>query len=77
MAIFGHSKFIPVSLGKIVRKKFVTAILAILNFFPSFLEKLLEIGNGIYSLKKKNKFRQKIFFVNFLKFQSSCEKNEF
>ena len=48
MAIFGHSKFVPVSLGKIVRKNLKQPFLAILNLYQSFCEKLLEkIQNGI------------------------------
>ena len=41
MAIFGHSKFIPVSLGKIVGKN-SEPFLAIPNLYQSFWEKLLE-----------------------------------
>ena len=37
MPIFGHSKFIPVVLGKIVRKKFGTAIFGHSEFIPVFL----------------------------------------
>ena len=39
-AIFGHSKFIPIFLGKIVRKKSEQPFLAILNLYQSFWEKL-------------------------------------
>ena len=39
MAIFGHSKFIPVFLGKIVGKKFGTAIFGHSKFIPVFLGK--------------------------------------
>ena len=47
MAIFGHSKFIPVFLGKIVRKSLEWSFLAILNLYQSFWEKLLvKIKNG-------------------------------
>ena len=42
MAIFGHSKFIPVFLGKIVRKNLVWPFLAIPNLYQSFWEKLSE-----------------------------------
>ena len=42
MPIFGHSKFIPVFLGKIVRKNFKQPFLAILNLYQSFWEKLSE-----------------------------------
>ena len=46
-AIFGHSKFIPVLFGKIVRKNSEWPFLAILNLYQSFWEKLLEkIWNG-------------------------------
>ena len=41
-AIFGHSKFIPVSLGKIVQKNLEQPFLAIPNLYQSFWEKLLE-----------------------------------
>ena len=47
MAIFGHSKFIPVFLEKIVRKTLEQPFLAILNLYQSFWEKLSEnIWNG-------------------------------
>ena len=47
MAIFGHSKFIPVILGKIVRRNSEWPFLAIPNFYQSFWEKLSEkIQNG-------------------------------
>ena len=42
MAIFHHSKFIPVFLGKIVGKNLKRSFLAILNLYQSFWEKLLE-----------------------------------
>ena len=42
MAIFGHFKFIPVSLGKIVGKKSEQPFLAIPNLYQSLWEKLLE-----------------------------------
>ena len=46
-AIFGHSKSIPVFLGKIVGKSLEQPFLAIQNLYQSFLEKLLEkIWNG-------------------------------
>ena len=72
MAILGHSKFIPVFLGKIIGKKLEQPFLAILNLYHSFWEKMLEkIQNGhfwlfqIYtSLFGKNcqkKFRMAIF----------------
>ena len=38
----GHSKFIPVFLGKIVTKNLEWPFLAILNFYQSFWEKLME-----------------------------------
>ena len=38
MAIFGHSKFIPVSLGKIVQKNLEQPFLAIPNLYQSFWE---------------------------------------
>ena len=71
-AIFGHSKFIPVFLGNIVRKRLEQTFLAIPNLYQSFWEKLLEkIWNNhfwpfqIYtSLFGKNcwkKFRMAIF----------------
>ena len=41
MAIFGHSKFVPVFLGKIVRKNSEQQYLAIPNLYQSFWEKLL------------------------------------
>ena len=70
--IFGHSKFIPVLLGNIVRKRLEQTFLAIANLYQSFWEKLLEkIWNNhfwpfqIYtSLFGKNcwkKFRMAIF----------------
>ena len=40
MAIFGHSEFIPVFLGKIVRKKFGMAIFGHSEFIPVFLGKI-------------------------------------
>ena len=71
-AIFGHSWFIPVFLGNIVRKRLEQTFLAIPNLYQSFWEKLLEkIWNNhfwpfqIYtSLFGKNcwkKFRMAIF----------------
>ena len=36
MTIFGHSEFIPVFLGKIVRKTLEWPFLAILNLYQSF-----------------------------------------
>ena len=42
MAIFGHSKFVPVFLGKIVRIKLEEPFLVILNLCQSFWEKLSE-----------------------------------
>ena len=42
MAIIGHSKFIPVFLGNIVRKRLEQTFLAIPNLYQSFWEKLLE-----------------------------------
>ena len=43
----GHSEFIPVFLGKIVRKKLEQLFLALLNLYQSFWEKLSEkIQNG-------------------------------
>ena len=41
-AIFGHSKFIPVFLGKIVAKNLEWPFLAIPNLYQSFWDKLLE-----------------------------------
>ena len=47
MAILGHFKFIPVFLGKIVRKNLEWPILAIPNLYQSFREILLEkVQNG-------------------------------
>ena len=47
MVIFCHSKFIPVLLGNIVRKKLEEPFLAIPNLYQSFWPKLLEkIWNG-------------------------------
>ena len=43
MAIFGHSKFVPVFLGKIVGKKIGTAIFAHSELIPVFLEKIIRI----------------------------------
>ena len=74
MHIFGHSKFIPVFLGKIVRKNSEWPFLAIPNLYQSFCEKLLaKIQNGnfwpfqIYtSLFGKNcqiKFRMAILAI--------------
>ena len=42
MAIIDHSKFIPVFLGNIVRKRLEQTFLAIPNLYQSFWEKLLE-----------------------------------
>ena len=42
MAIFGHSKFIPVFLGKIVGKILEWPFLAIPNLYQSFWDKFLE-----------------------------------
>ena len=42
MAIFGHTKFIPVLLGNIVKKKLEHPFLAIPNLYQSFWEKLSE-----------------------------------
>ena len=50
LAIFGHTKFIPVLLGNIVKKKLEHPFLAIPNLYQSFWEKLLE-----------KKFRMAIF----------------
>ena len=47
MPIFGHSEFILVFLGKIVRKNLEQPFLAIMNLYQSFWEKLSEkIQNG-------------------------------
>ena len=43
MAIFGHSRFVQVFLGKIVRKNLEQPFLAIPNLYQSFWEKLSEI----------------------------------
>ena len=49
LVIFGHSKFMPVFLGKIVGKKLDWPFLAILNLHQSFWEKLSEkIGMAIF-----------------------------
>ena len=42
MPNFGHSEFLPIFLGKIVRKNSEWPFLPIPNFFQSFLEKLIE-----------------------------------
>ena len=42
MAIFGHSKFIPVCLGKIVQKNLEQPFLAIPNLYQSVWEKLFK-----------------------------------
>ena len=42
MAIFGHNKFIPVLLGKIVKKQLKQPFLAIPNLYQSFWETLPE-----------------------------------
>ena len=42
MAIFGHSEFIPIFLGKIVGKNLKWPFLAIPNLYQAFWEKLLE-----------------------------------
>ena len=71
-AIFGHSEFIPVFLGKIVGKNSEQPYLAIQNLYQSFWEKLSEkIQNSLFwpfriytSLFGKNcwkKFRTAIF----------------
>ena len=41
MAIIGHSKFIPVFLGNIVRKRLEQTFLAIPNLYQSFLRKIV------------------------------------
>ena len=47
MATFGHSEFVPVFLGKIVRKKLEQPFLAIPNLYQSSWEKLSgKIQNG-------------------------------
>ena len=48
MAIFGHSKFVPVFLRKIVGKKFKMAIFGHTKFIPVFLGKIVgkKIWNG-------------------------------
>ena len=45
MAIFGHCKFIPVFLGKVVRKNLEQLFLAISNLYQSFWKKF---GMGIF-----------------------------
>ena len=51
--IFGHSKFIPVFLGNIVRKRLEQTFLAIPNLYQSFWEKLLEkFGTTIFGHSK-------------------------
>ena len=53
MAIFGHSEFIPVFLGKIVRRNSEWPFLAIPNLYQSFWEKLSEkFGMDIFSHSK-------------------------
>ena len=49
-AIFGHSKFIPVFLGKIVGKNLEQPFLAIPNLYQSFWEKLEKIQNSHFWL---------------------------
>ena len=47
MAIFGHSEFVPVFLGKIVGKNLEQPLLSIPNLYQSFWEKLSKkIQNG-------------------------------
>ena len=49
MAIFGHYKFIPVFLGKVVRKNLEWPFLVIPNLYQSFWEKLSEkFGTAIF-----------------------------
>ena len=49
MHIFGHSEFIPVFLGKTVRKNLEQPFLAILNLYQSFWEKSSEkFGMAIF-----------------------------
>ena len=53
MAIFSHSEFVPVFLGKIVRKNLEQPFFAILNSYQSFWEKLSEkIGTAIFGHSK-------------------------
>ena len=84
--IFGPSKFIPVLLGNIVRKRLEQTFLAIPNLYQSFWEKLLEkIGTTIFGHSKfipvflgKIVLRKKIWNGHFLAmpnlYQSSWEK---
>ena len=50
MAIFGHSKFMPVFVRKIVRKNLEQPFLAIPNLYQSLWEKLSEkFGTAIFA----------------------------
>ena len=70
-AIFGHSKFIPVFLGKIVGKKLRTAIFGHSKFIPVFLGKIvgknseepfLAIPNLYQSFWENKKFQNSHFW---------------
>ena len=71
-AIFGHFKFIPVSLGKIVGKKSEQPFLAIPNLYQSLWEKLFkkickshfwpfQIDSSLFGKNYWKKFRMAIF----------------
>ena len=72
--IFGHSEFIPVFLGNIVRKNLEQWFLAILNLYQSFWEKLSEkFGMTIFGHSKfipvfLEKMSEKIRKSNFWQF---------
>ena len=72
--IFGHSKFIPVLLGNIVRKRLEQTFLAIPNLYQSFWEKLLEkiwnnhfwpfqIYTSLFGKNCQKKFGMAIFWL--------------
>ena len=72
MPIFDHSEFIPVLLGKIVRKNFEQPFLAIPNLYQSFGEKSSEkiqndhfwpfqIYTSLFGKNCQKKFRTAIF----------------
>ena len=65
--MFGHSEFIPVFLGKIVRKNLEWPFFAIPNLYQSFWEKLSEkkwpfqIYTSLFGKNYQKKFRTAIF----------------
>ena len=83
MAIFGHSKFIPVFLGKIVRKNSKWPFLAIPNFWKKLSEKfgMAIFGHSEFIPVFLEKLSEKIWNGHFWLFQidtslfgKSCHK---